>query len=426
MFTVAVGGVTVAGFENEEDTDGDQGETDDRSHPVEALVLGEAVDEQTNGQPDSSEEGAVQTGFGSDLSIGVLGEGLVLANLEEVQGETDGGTEAQRDVGETGNTFVPAALLLEGDGDHGQEKESQEPGEGNPQTKGEHSGLGEEHLDGLDGGVVEHVLDTGSLDIVVGDEAVVTGSLADLLRTLGKADTATGLGKAQSDDNTQGNVGKTLDTLEPAPAKSLVDETGVDGGTDCTENGDEREAGHGDGTVFRGIHIAEGTTDENGTDTTEQTEKRTTHKNRGDVLTESETDEHQAEADVGTDVDDTATSQLTEWSKEERGQCTSEVETEQTELTDFSGSVEFYNHLADTRAVCSCSETDEECHQTKLGCDKRLSAAAPVERVFLISFDKVEHDVLLAIVFLGFRGGQREVNVDFLQKAAIEFLGLFV
>ena len=187
MFAVAVGGITVAGLEDEEDTNGNQHQSDVGADPRETLVLGKAVDEQTNGQPDGSAEGSVQTGLRVDNTVGVGGESLVLADLEEVQSEADSRSDAEGDIGKTGDTLVPATLLLESDGDHGQEKEGQEPGETDPETKGEDHGLGEQHLDGLDGRVVEHLLDTGGLEVVVGDEALITSGLPEAFARLARA-----------------------------------------------------------------------------------------------------------------------------------------------------------------------------------------------------------------------------------------------
>lgn len=335
MVAIAIGSIAVAGFEDEKDADGDQGKSDHGTHPMKSLVLGKAVNEQTNGQPDSSTQSSIEAGLGRDLHARVLGQRLVLADLKEVKGETDGSTKAERDVRESGDTFIPTTLLLESNGDHGQEEESQEPGKSNPQTKSEHHGFSEKHLHGLDGRVVQHVLDTRGFEIVVGDEALIPSGLANFLRTLGEADAATSLGQANKDDDTQGNVGQALDALEPAPAQSLVNETGVNGGTDSAQDSNEREAGHGNGTVLGGVHITEGSADKNSTDTTKQTEKGTADKNSSDIFTQGKTDEHETKTDIGTDIDDSTTSQFTEWSEEEGCQSTSEVEGKKTNLANF-------------------------------------------------------------------------------------------
>lgn len=150
VLAVAVRGKRVAGLKDEEDTDGDEGEGDDGTDPDEVGVLSEGVDEETDREPDGAEEGTVEAGFGLHAAVVGDAERIVLADLEEVHAESDGGTNAERDVGQTGGTLAPAVLLLESDGDDRKEEEGQEPGEGDPETKEEHDGLGEEHLDGLD------------------------------------------------------------------------------------------------------------------------------------------------------------------------------------------------------------------------------------------------------------------------------------
>lgn len=238
VLAVAVRGERVAGLEDEEDTDGDEGEGDDGAGPHEVAILSEGVDEETDREPDGAEEGTVETGFGLHAAVVGDTERVVLADLEEIHAESDGGTDTERDVGETGDTLAPAVLLLEGDGNDGQEEEGQEPGEGDPETEEEHDWFGEEHLDGLDRRVVEHLLDTGGLELSAGDVAVVTGGLAEGLGTLVQGDRATGLTEEDDDGDTERDVGETLNTLNPAPAEGLVDETGVDGGTHGTQDSD--------------------------------------------------------------------------------------------------------------------------------------------------------------------------------------------
>src|SRR5699024_592829 len=116
--------------------------------------------------------------------------------------------------------------------------------EGDPETEEEHDRFGEEHADGLDGRVVQHMLNTGGFELRAGDETVVTGGFAKGLGALVQVHTATGLTEEEDDDEHQRNVGQALDTLDPAPADGLVDETGIDGGSDGSQNSDVGERGH--------------------------------------------------------------------------------------------------------------------------------------------------------------------------------------
>lgn len=413
--TVAIGGEAVAGLEDEEDTDGDEDQGNDGSDPGEIGVLGEGVDEETDGEPDGTVKGTVETSLG--VSLANLNKGFVLADLEEVETEAHGGSQAECDVGKTGDTLVPALLFLEGDGDDAKEEEGQEPGEGDPETEGEDDGFGGQHLDGLDGGVVKHGLEGGGFQVVLGHVAVITGVGAEGLGALAESDATTGFREEEEDDEAEGNVGETLDTLNPTPAQSLIDEAGVDGGTDGTEDGDEREGCNGDGAVLGAVHVTEGTTDKDGTDTTEQTEQGTADEDGADVLAQGETDEHNGEAEVGAGVDDTAASQLTEGGQEERSQGTGEVEEEETEFGNFGRGAQVGGHVADTGAVGCCGETDEEGHETEKAADESLVLWVPVEGVLLVSRDEVEDDVLVTVLDHALGDGDGEVEVNGLEGA---------
>jgi hypothetical protein len=275
LLAVAVGRVAVCALEDEVDAEGDGRQSDDGADPRQVAVLREGVDEEADGKPDSAEHGAVQAVLRDHVDVGVGLELIVLAHLQVVGGPAEEGADGKRDVGKTRDTLVPAALLGEGDGDDGQEEEDDGPAEGNPQTEGEDDGLGDQHADSLDRRGLQHGLDVGRVDVLLSDVAVVTGSLADLLGTLVQTHATTGLGENDEDGDEQGNVGKTLDAFNPAPAERLVDEASVDGRGDSTEDGDETEHGHRSATLVGLVHIVESSTDENCADAAEETEKKT-------------------------------------------------------------------------------------------------------------------------------------------------------
>lgn len=324
-------------------------------------------------------------------------------------------------------------LLLESDGDDGKEEEGKEPGEGDPETEEEHDGLGDEHLDSLDGRVVEHFLDAGGLELGAGHVALVTGRFAEGLGTLAQSDTATGLTEEEDDDDGERDVGQTLNTFNPAPADGLVDESSVDGGSDSTQDSDVGERGHGDGTAVGLVHVTEGTTDQDGTDTSEETQQGTADDDSGNVLAQRETDEHESEADVSTNVDNLTTNQLTEGGQEHRSDGAGEVEGEQSQLAQLFRDTEFLTHSRDTGTVCCCCKTDEEGHETEQQTQESLLLAAPVERVFEIAGSEVEDNDLVVIVVGCFGEGQGHVNVDLLQSTVfgegrlviVNLLGIF-
>ena len=129
---VAVRGVRVRRLEDEVDAERDGREADDRADPVHELVLREGVDEEADGQPDGAEHGAVQAVLGHDGHVGIRGELVVLAHLEVVRRPAEERADCEGDVGEAGDALVPAVLLAEGDGDHGEEEEDDRPAEGDP------------------------------------------------------------------------------------------------------------------------------------------------------------------------------------------------------------------------------------------------------------------------------------------------------
>ncbi|KAI6748147.1 hypothetical protein HG531_008689 [Fusarium graminearum] len=288
--TVAIGSVTVCALKHKVDTESDGGETNGRADPRDVRVLGEAVDEETNGEEHGSIHGSVETGFGSDLDVGVGDKTVKLAHLEVVSQPAEGGTNAERDVGETGDTLTPAMVLLESDGDDREEEEDDSPAESNPETKGKDDRLSYEHVNSLDGTGLEHSLQTGSQNVASRDVSFITGRLSKSLGALVESDATTGLREVEEDDEQQGNVGDTLDTLNPSPSERLVDETCVDGSADSSEDGDPAEHGHGATSVVRLVHVVKSSSDENGTDTAEKTKQESKSDNGVDVLGEGEAD----------------------------------------------------------------------------------------------------------------------------------------
>lgn len=148
---VAVGSVTVGRLKDEVDAEGDGRECDGRADPGELGILGEAVDEETDRQPDGAIHGAIEPGLRVDRDVGIGGEFVVLAHLEVVGPPSQGAADAQTDIWQAADTLGPPTLLGKGDGDDRQEHEGHTPAEGNPEAKGEDHGLGDEHVDGLDG-----------------------------------------------------------------------------------------------------------------------------------------------------------------------------------------------------------------------------------------------------------------------------------
>lgn len=162
---VTVGSVTVGSLENEVDTKSDRGKADGGSNPGDVGVLGEAVDEEADGQEHSSVHGTVETGLGSDLDVGVGHKTIELAHLKVMSQPAKGGTNGKRDVRKTANTLTPSMVLLEGNRNDREEEEDDGPAESNPETEGQDDGLGSQHMDGLNGTGLQHRLQTGSQDV---------------------------------------------------------------------------------------------------------------------------------------------------------------------------------------------------------------------------------------------------------------------
>lgn len=290
---VTVGGVTVCTLEDEVDTESDGSETDGGANPRDVGVLGEAVDEQTNGEEHGSVHGTVETGFGGDLDIGIGDETVELAHLPVVSQPTKGGTNAERDVRKTRDTLTPAVVLLECDRNDRKEEEDNSPAESNPETESKDDRLSYEHVNSLDGTGLKHSLQTGSQDVTSRDISLITSSLSKSLGALVKSDTTTGLREVEEDDEQERDVSNALNTLNPSPSDRLVDETCVDRSSDGTKDSDPREHGHGTTSVVRLVHIIESTADKNGTDATEKTEEESKSDDGVDVLSEGESDEEE-------------------------------------------------------------------------------------------------------------------------------------
>lgn len=148
----------------------------------------------------------------------------------------------------------------------------------------ENTRLGKEHLDGLDGRVVQHLLDNRGFDFVTGDETFITRGLADHLGSLGQNYTATRFAEKDANDNHERNVGKALDAVKSSSSENLVDEAGVNRPGDGTEDRNEGEEGHADRAVCRLLPVAEGAAKKNGSNAAKQTQKSTADQNSGNVL----------------------------------------------------------------------------------------------------------------------------------------------
>lgn len=252
---------------------------------MQVRVLGEAVDEEADGEEEGTAHGAVQTGLGGGGLVWMgCRDGAVFLDLEEVHGESESGTDAEGDIGETCDSLAPVTLFGEGNGDNGQEQEGDEPGEADPETEEEDDGLGDEHFDGLDGRVVEHLLEVGGFDGFARHVAVIAGGCTEAFGAFAQEDAAAGFVEEEHDHDEEGDVGQALDTLYPAPADGLVDEAGVDGGADGSQDGDVGEEGHGDGAFLGDEHVVEGAAHEDGADAAKETKQGTADDDGGEFL----------------------------------------------------------------------------------------------------------------------------------------------
>lgn len=408
--TVAIGRVAVSALKDEIDTESNGSKSNDGSDPGEEGVLREGVDEETDGQPDGTEHGSVETVLGHDLDVGVVDEVAVLAHLGVVGDPAQECSDSEGDVGQSRDTLGPTALLREGDGNDRQEQEDHSPAESDPETKGKDDGLGDQHADSLDGRGLEHSLQVGSVDIVLSHVSLIASGLAELLGARVQAGAATSLWESNEDKDQEGNVGETLDTLNPAPAKALVNEAGVDGGGNSTEDGDETEHGHGATALVRLVHVVKGTSNQDGTNTTAETEQQTETNDGVDVLGQCQSDEEQREAQEGTGVHNLAADQLAKGGEHHGRDSTGKVESEETELTHDGGNAKVLTHAVDTGTVSRGCQTNEQCHQVQQCRDTSLVPRIPVERVLLIARGKCQDNVFLVIVLNHL--GQRQWHVD--------------
>lgn len=332
---ITIGRVAVRTLKHKVNTKRNQHEANARADPVHKLVLRKAVDEQTNRQPDRTVHGTIQTRLGVHDRVGIRGELVVLAHLEVVRAPGEGGAEGETNVGEASDTLGPAALVGKSDGDDGEEQEGDGPAESDPEAKRHDNGLGEEHLDGLNGTGLQHGLEIGGVDVSLGHVALVTGSFAQLHGALVQRDTTARLREEEKDANEQRDVGNTLDTLDPAPANALVDESGINGRSNGAEDGDPREHGHGARALVRDVHVVKGAADENGADAAKDTEEQPQADDGTNGLAEGEADEEQVEAEESAGVDDFATDELAEGCEDHGCERAGEVEGEETHLAEL-------------------------------------------------------------------------------------------
>lgn len=224
--------------------------------------------------------------LGHNIDVGVGTEAVVLAHLEVVGGPAEERADGERDVGKAADALAPASLLLERDGDDGEEEEDDGPAKGDPQAESKHDGLGDEHADGFDGRGFQHRLQVRCVDVVFGHVALVAGSLPQLFGALVESNSAAGLREEDEDGDEEGHVGDALDAFDPAPAEALVDEACVDGSGDGTEDGDETEHGHGTASCVGLVHVVKGATYKNCTDASEQPKEEPEPDDGADILGE--------------------------------------------------------------------------------------------------------------------------------------------
>lgn len=237
ILAVAVRRETIRGLEDEEDARGDGGEGDGGRDPREVAVLREAVDEEAEGQEAGSPHGAVEARFGQDDAVARSHDGFVFADLEKVQAKGDSDADAERDVWEAGNAFVPTPLGLKGDGDDRQEQERHEPGKSDPKTKGEHDGFGHQHVDRLDRRVVQHLLDIFRFQVHGGSVSFVVRCDAKCFGSFVQCNSSSRLTKEDANNKQERDVCQSLNSLNPSPFDGEIDESRVNGSRHRPEDG---------------------------------------------------------------------------------------------------------------------------------------------------------------------------------------------
>lgn len=411
-WAIAISRVAVRRLEDEVDTESDRGETDSRADPGEVGVLCEAVDEQAHRQPDGAVHSAVESSLRGDLNVRVGDESVVLAHLKVVGHPGQSRSDGQTDVRQAADAFGPATLLSECDGDDGKEHEGNTPAEGNPEAERENHRLGDKHVNSLDRRGLQHRLDIRRIDVALGYISLVAGSLAQSHSSLVELNPTSSLREEEEYADQEWNVGQALNTLDPTPPDGLVDEASVDGCSNCTEDGDPREQCHGPRTFVREVHVIEGTTNKDSSNTTEQTEQEPQSDNSSDILGERQANEEQGEAEKRAGVNNLPTDKLAERCQDHGRDGTGEVESEQAKLTDFLGRVQVLDHAADSRAVCCRGQTNEQSHQAKHGSHHALIPRTPVVGVLLVVGGILENNVLLVVVVDELGQSEWHINVN--------------
>jgi hypothetical protein len=197
--SITIRSVRVRALKHEENAKRDRRKTNNRSDPRDISVLCERIDEESDRQPDRAEHSSIESVLRDDIDVGIGLELVVLAHLKVMRHPAQECTDRERNVGETRYAFRPAPLLLEGDGDDGQEEEDDSPAEGDPESESEHDGFGNEHANGFDGRGFQHGFDVGCVDVVFGDVALIASGGTELLRALVESGTTAGFGKEDED-----------------------------------------------------------------------------------------------------------------------------------------------------------------------------------------------------------------------------------
>ena len=219
-------------------------------------VLGEAVDEEADGQEHGTAHGSIEPRFGRSRLVRVrVGNRAVFSDLEGIKCEAERGADAEGNVRQSADAFAPVALLLEGDSDDREEEEGDEPRETDPQSEEEDHRLRDHHDERLDGRIVKHLLQRWRFQVRPCHVPVVSGDLAQLVRSFAERHGASSLGQTQYDHDRERYVRQALYTLDPSPTNGLIDKSSIYWCPNRTEDGHVRKCCHGPSPLLRYVPI---------------------------------------------------------------------------------------------------------------------------------------------------------------------------
>ena len=292
--------------EHHAETEGYAGENG--HDPVDARGVGPGEPEETNGDSNTTNHGGRQTSLRWCKTLVFIAESGVALVVPDAVNDGDNHTDGHTKEGKTANTRAPAAVLLVDDGERTEQHVESSVNDGHVDADEEDDGLLEQQDPGTRERSLEDLAEGGRALVDIATALVdLSSALRELGGTLAKNDRGVGLREEEAANDPEDTGEDGHDTLNPAPANGLTDET-----TDnWTQNGAHERRGSkqcdGQSTLLGREHVGNDTTSVGKWRGTESTSEESENEESLDVFGTGGTSVESSQGTVGANVEDLTT-----------------------------------------------------------------------------------------------------------------------